>query len=43
MSGILLWLSTMTAVFIAFPTAIAFWLIARPDRYAEPPAASQAA
>lgn len=33
---IVLWLSTMTAVFIAFPAVIAFWLIARPDRYAEP-------
>jgi hypothetical protein len=31
-----LWLSTMTAVFIAFPAVIAFWLVARPDRYAEP-------
>jgi hypothetical protein len=30
----LLWLSTMTAVFIAFPAVIAFWLIARPDRWA---------
>jgi len=32
-----LWLSTMTAAFIAFPAVIAFWLIARPDRYAEAP------
>jgi hypothetical protein len=29
-----LWLSTMAPVFIAFPTVIAFWLIARPDRWA---------
>jgi hypothetical protein len=28
-----LWVGTMTGVFIAFPAAIAFWLIARPDRW----------
>jgi hypothetical protein len=32
-----LWLSTMIAVFIAFPSVIVFWLIARPDRYAAAP------
>ncbi|HEV2550918.1 MAG TPA: hypothetical protein VGU20_26635 [Stellaceae bacterium] len=32
-----LWLGTMTAVFIAFPAVITFWLIARPDRYVEAP------
>jgi hypothetical protein len=29
-----LWVGTMTGVFITFPAAIAFWLIARPDRWA---------
>jgi hypothetical protein len=37
---LVLWVSTMTGVFIAFPAVIAFWMIARPDRYAEAPAAA---
>jgi len=32
----------MTAVFIAFPAVIAFWLIARPDRWALDPESSGA-
>ncbi len=39
----ILWLSTMIGVFIAFPAVIAFWLIARPDRYADPFEAAPAA
>jgi hypothetical protein len=36
MGSEVLYFSLTTAAFIAYPMVIAFWLIARPDRYAEP-------
>lgn len=43
MGSVVLYVSLTTSAFIAYPAVIAFWLIARPDRYAVPPAAHQAA
>jgi peptidoglycan/LPS O-acetylase OafA/YrhL len=43
MGSEVLYVSLTTSAFIAYPMVIAFWLIARPDRYADSPDANAAA
>ena len=43
MGSEVMYFSLTTSAFIAYPMVIAFWLIARPDRYAEPLEPAQAA